>query len=467
MANMDDDILSDADVTEAQREYEAMVNNSLRILNNSRKYTPEERRKAALFLGDSGEATAITSLVKVYQRDRKNKDVQKAAAYALGQFKALDKAIKRKQGESVTEALQRPENAHIAQLLTDIVLNGKRGRRAPRRLLIGLNVILTVTLAIAAVLLLFLPERVIDPNAKYMERLATLSGSPEQLEVAYLGMLVDDLTADANGLQLELLKPAPDCAFAFREPAPYAPRISLSNTAPEIVALAAGYGGMFTRWQAVRAAFQRDCAQNNNSLPSASVSALTSQLADLTDDLPALAEQVAAARASADALAAFAEVTAQFIATLDAVATAQASITPTLTPTPTATPGIPPDDLNRTLSELYSLLDTAQDATRRLDQLWTTVRETGSNQGCTTARPPIPADYSLPAGYGEFLPELQTAVDLINAGLNLTRGGWDTFFNACGNATLANNIDLGLSTATTAANSYAAARDILNGLSAR
>ena len=78
----------------------------------------------------SGAPKAITALRKIY-RDEKDENIKEAAEYAArASFKALDRAIKRKsKTETVGQALERPENAHIVQLLEDITINRAFGKR--------------------------------------------------------------------------------------------------------------------------------------------------------------------------------------------------------------------------------------------------------------------------------------------------------------------------------------------------
>lgn len=126
-------------------DFRALVEYHIAVLS-SVKNNPKLRVESALWLGESGEIDAIRPLIAVYKRDKKNPKVQKAAAYALGMFKALDSAIYREPGEMIEDALDRPENADIIQALTDIAVLDKRGARSGGRRWLRMMFILLVIL---------------------------------------------------------------------------------------------------------------------------------------------------------------------------------------------------------------------------------------------------------------------------------------------------------------------------------
>lgn len=74
------------------------------------------RRKAAEWLGESGEPSAISRLRQVYETDPDAK-VRETAEYSLGMFRALETALDGDEAESVMETLE------------DIVVRNKMGHR--------------------------------------------------------------------------------------------------------------------------------------------------------------------------------------------------------------------------------------------------------------------------------------------------------------------------------------------------
>jgi len=160
----------------------------------SAKNTVRVRVESALWLGESGEIDAIRPLIMVYKRDKKNPKVQKAAKYALGMFKSLEAAIQREPNETIEDALERPENAHIMETLHDIALFDRRGSRKGGGGLLRWMIILVVTFIALMVAYLMLPESAltqaftpptptntptIDPNAPTPTLTFTPSLTPE------------------------------------------------------------------------------------------------------------------------------------------------------------------------------------------------------------------------------------------------------------------------------------------------
>lgn len=161
MADFDDldllDEMGDAgagdDLDRKIAEFDARVNQRMKVMSNPKRPL-NERIAAAQWLGECGEPKAIRALIQVYKKEPKNAPLREAVVYALGQFKALDEAIQRNHGESVTEALGNPENALILELINNITLEGTFGERkkiAPAllsRVRLGLVVLLIGLIAV-------------------------------------------------------------------------------------------------------------------------------------------------------------------------------------------------------------------------------------------------------------------------------------------------------------------------------
>lgn len=121
--------------------FEAEVKAKIKQLNSK---DPDARRKAAVWLGEAGDPTAITALVTAYRSDSDPR-VKEAARYSLGMFRALESALD-----------EDPDGT--MKLLEDIALRGRMGRRrrwSTRglvKLMIGLLLSALAVLALAFVL---------------------------------------------------------------------------------------------------------------------------------------------------------------------------------------------------------------------------------------------------------------------------------------------------------------------------
>lgn len=142
-------------------EFEAEIDQNIAIVL-SNKSPAKQRAEAARWLGESGETKAISPLVQVFKEDKSGK-VRKAARYALGQFKALDRAIERRPDQLIEDALFQPENRDVLDLLTGVALNDQRGKRpGSRGLLLGTG-ILAIILSLLIMLVIYLPPGQLVP----------------------------------------------------------------------------------------------------------------------------------------------------------------------------------------------------------------------------------------------------------------------------------------------------------------
>lgn len=113
--------------------FEERMGKFMRALR-SPKLAMDKRIKAAEVLGESGHIKAIPVLRSVYQAEKKkgrngDRDLMRATEYALGQFKALEMLIEREPSETYMEALGKEENEMVIDLLRDIALNNKKGKK--------------------------------------------------------------------------------------------------------------------------------------------------------------------------------------------------------------------------------------------------------------------------------------------------------------------------------------------------
>lgn len=445
-----DDIDDDAgfggtqDIQQALEDFDVEVQRQIKILRSNKKFSSSERAEAARWLGESGSWQAIPSLVMIYQKDKKNKEVQNAAKYALGQFKALDKAIKRKKGAPVAPALEDPKNQKIYEQLIDIAVNDKRGKklRVPTTVLWVLTLILLISFGVFAYLG-YTTYNENEANRKYAAQFAELTGTPEQVAVAELQILISDARDDARSIRQQL-NGSLDCDATYNSPIDYELDEAIAGSSPEIADLATQYNAANEQLRQTRSAVDTACA-NDNQFDSetllADIGVTIEELNSVRDAANELSAEIdTGLQEEADAATA----TANAQATENAVATAEASITPTLTLTLTPTPGIPPEALRTEVNILYRIVSDSSDAISVLRTYWENVRDTGETIGCSRPVELIPEDHELPENYGIWNTDLQNAAELTNGSLALVRDSWEQFTTACTEGTLSESVDVGL-----------------------
>ena len=123
--------------------FEESVRDNIKLLSSK---DPKTRMKAAAWLGEAGDPTAITMLMRVYKDDPDPK-VRDAAQYSLGMFRKLEQELKK------------PDQSKVQKLLEDVAVEGKMGRRLPIpvRSLVKLEIGLIISAILVAVLALFVP----------------------------------------------------------------------------------------------------------------------------------------------------------------------------------------------------------------------------------------------------------------------------------------------------------------------
>jgi len=123
--------------------FEESVRDNIKLLSSK---DAKSRMKAAAWLGEAGDPTAITMLKQVYKDDPDPK-VRDTAQYSLGMFRKLE------------EALKQPDQSKVQKLLEDVAVRGKLGRRLPVsvRSLVKLEIGMLISAVLLVVLALFVP----------------------------------------------------------------------------------------------------------------------------------------------------------------------------------------------------------------------------------------------------------------------------------------------------------------------
>jgi hypothetical protein len=459
------------DISDKIAKFNSDVEKNMRVLL-SRKADWRKRREAAFWLGESGAPKAITALRTIYLGER-DKRVKEAATYALGQFKALDRAIRRDKSETVGEALQRKENARIVRLLEDITLRGRRGRRllVPASALVRLQMVLVVTFVVLAVVNAFVlltggerdglgalplsPTRVagLAPEAEMaLDTLATLRRNVH--EINRTGTILQaQYSAVIDGGEL-------GCELIFIAVPPYTVPGQVEARYPNISILANRVNVAAAGLQTGLDIREQSCQEGRAPLQEETERA-TSELGQALAALPDLEAAVSSAEGSIN-----------IVAPTEVVETEEAEeedlITPTDVPEPTPEPTatVAPETVNihvRAMVNIISNVNARQGANTTLAQYWDDIRQAGRTEGCRQPQPQIPDNYPpIPADVLAAVPELGNAADQINIALDLLRNqGWPLFTSACANNTLAENLATGLLITETTGSAFNVANQIL------
>jgi hypothetical protein len=170
---------------EAQLEaFEAEVREKIKQLSAKDSRT---RAKAAAWLGEAGDPTAITMLAQTYKNDA-DASVRDAAAYSLGMFRALEQELDN-------------DSARVEQLLRDVAA-GKMGRRVPLRartmgkVALGMIVAAALVAALAFILPPFLrPLAPATPSGDTVSTDSTTTDASTAPSDAPTGVIGDVTTA--------------------------------------------------------------------------------------------------------------------------------------------------------------------------------------------------------------------------------------------------------------------------------
>jgi hypothetical protein len=406
-----------------------MIDEMIQKLTSS---DPAERKAAALYLGEAAAGDAVETLVDVYENDE-DRGVRKAAAYALGMFRAVDRDIGRGQKDRVIKLLDQVENA------------GRIGKRADRASLFSSVILLLVLAVILLALNVFLPGYI--QESELLVRVGAITPTPDTRRwfAFQIDDQIDKLRADALTLQAQFNAVssggAVDCTAFFNNP----PQLVVESSSGELQTFGLALNEVGTDLRSSRARFDNACSTDG--------AALT--LEDVAPFAPTLNDAIA----QLDTIAAQFEPFRSFI--------------PTVTPPPTATrdPNITPSptiavaDPLRHLTPLYDTVDRMirpNGGASLLEQYWLDVIRTGSTDGCRGSVPNLPDPYQLPPVDAEAAPELAQAVDLINTALVASATGWTDFVLACNTGRPINSATAGINNIQAAIRAFQAALPLLD-----
>jgi HEAT repeat protein len=393
--------------------FEALVKQKIKLLAAKDAKT---RRKAAEWLGEAGDPTAITFLAQAYKNDS-DMEVREKASYALGMFRKLE-----------TE-LDGPNGEKVVKLLQDIALKGKMGGR-PRiatRNMVKIELGLLLSAILVAVLSFVLPS-----------------------------VLPNDLIPSNPGQNVTQQQPT-------SQPASDKDRtILLSEIRQTWVSLAGDGGALLTQFQAAQSSTPLNCATSlthpaayNLSSNNRSEYGDIGELVDMVNNAQSVLSSADSAFTQAcnsggtiSAEAAGQQATAlqtvmnaipeigQKLAAAESQSAQQATSAPTETvvsqPTAESATTL---NIRTDLLSLQTIIDnmTAPDGPNsKLDVYWKESQGPAGTAGCNNQvlASAIPPDYVLSAD-GQAVPDLVLAGGLVNTGLSAVRQGRDLFASAC------------------------------------
>jgi hypothetical protein len=445
-------------------QFDAEVTEKMKVLR-SRKADIQRRVDAAYWLGESGAPKAIMALQQVY-RQEKNRQIRSAAEYSLGMFKALDLAIARRPGETVQEALERDANIPVRELLEDITIKGRRGRRKriPTSLLVRLQLLLVFTLIVLAALnFLSLNE---DTEGGGRAR----TGIPARDALIDLRDQIDLIQADAQALLTQFDLAASDqpldCAVVLNRPEPYTIAPDVDATHPNIGVLSRRVDEQRVFLAGAQDTFDAAC-ESGTTPDTATIEQAVNDLTGVINILPGMVAQIDLTDEALAAITPTPEPTDELAEVVTEEVTTEEAGPPTETPEPTLDPLLV-NDAVRDMIRLLNGVEDSRGALGRLTQYWEDVAATGATGGCLQVPSVIPDPYELDPAVAEAYPELQTAIVQINdIGLTLLGQGWDRFITACAAEMLTEELPTGQAIVQNVADAFTSARAILNSVSAR
>ncbi|MBK8023606.1 MAG: HEAT repeat domain-containing protein [Chloroflexi bacterium] len=417
-----------------------------------------KRRDAAYFMGEVAYEDSIPTLVELYQND-KNPGVRRAAAYALGQFRAVEVAMGRGEEATVMALLRGVENA------------GELGRRAPTGARVRLILSLILSLVFMAVLFLFQNE---------LSGMALGGSTDRSALLADVRGYFSRVRDDTQTLQTEYLNVLASqqlgCVSFFNAMAPYTLDRRDAAAYRDITAVVADINQVNNLIQEARRPYDEACAGDTASFGPQQANEVYRTLIPIFESNSGLLARIEVALTAAEANTT--PPTTVPPTAIPPTAVPPTSIPPTSAQAEAATqdssaqaaPTQPPPattiDTEAILPPLYNIVDAmigTRGSATLLVQYWEDVGNTGETAGCSIPTvPDTPEEVNIDPSDLSASPELARAVDLINSGLTAIRDGWVDFQFACNSRNLMGELPSKLATARAAQSAFGAARTLLD-----
>ncbi len=422
-----------------------------------------DRRQAAYFLGEAAAADAVPDLIELYQKD-KDASVRAAAAYSLGMFKAIDRALADGGEQQVT------------QLLHQIEDDGELGSRAHTGRSIKIFVGLLLSLAVILVVYFGFQAKI---KARLFGSTHTRAAVVTDLRHSF-----DMVNNDTRTLQGELInvisnQPLGCVAFFNNAPSYHADPVD-AEVFPDLAALGSRLSDIQTSLAEAKARYDAACnngaafgvteARDTFTMLTPALQNLVPLQADLAQaeaSVPANGTNGGAVPVTAPTNVPAAPTNAPAAADTPSAPTPVGSLQPGVELQPTTPPVVGSNvDPKTQLAALYNLVDDVtapRGASTLLLQYWTDVKNSGSTTGCDIGSfPPVPNTIFIPEEYLQGSTNLRNAVQLINNGLAALRDGWKNFQTSCSQRSLTTDAPAGLANASVVANSFEAAKTLLD-----
>lgn len=218
------------------------------------------RMKAAAWLGEAGDPTAITMLKQVYKDDPDPK-VRDTAKYSLGMFRKLE------------EELKKPDQSKVHKLLEDVAVHGKMGRRSivQTRSLVKLEIGMLISAILVAVLAMVVPpifrqsvNQVIEQNANPAPTVPAVANKDRATVVAELQSTLTLVTTNTTKLQTQYQgmlggAGALDCKQFFDTLTPVALSPDNARDFADLATLATDINNLEAGLRSAKATFDRVC----------------------------------------------------------------------------------------------------------------------------------------------------------------------------------------------------------------
>ncbi|MCA9902594.1 MAG: HEAT repeat domain-containing protein [Anaerolineae bacterium] len=394
-------------------------------MSKLRSDSPAERREAALYMGEAAVSEAVNDLIDLYETDDDRK-VRRAAAYALGQFKAIDVELSKGQHTKVEALLKRVE------------FQGKLGKRAAVGAAVQVSVILLVLLLLLLAANLFAPqlrERLNDArqivegvNEPRRDR-DTLIADAE----TYFISLRTDVETLVGEYQRVMGGDNVSCEQEFGNQTAYKINPADASENPDLREVFSSLNTVRESLQTSAQSYAQTCA-DGATLDVASVGELMRPLVELNANLTEIETSLSAAGGD---------------------------VAPT--PIPTSEP-VGSEIVRAHLPSLHAILEQVtaiNGAAVQLVAYWGEAANTNATGGCDAPRPPIPDNYTLSTEDTALSNNLTQAVNQINAGLDAVRNGWNQLESSCQGNTIGAQARAGLINASAASDSFELARQLL------
>jgi hypothetical protein len=262
--------------------FEAKVRSHIKLLSAT---DAGKRRKAAIWLGEAGDPSAIRKLRSLYENDPDAK-VRRAAADSLAMFRALE------------QGMHREDNESVYQLLEDIALRGKMGKRVAipvatlSRVLFGLLISLLILLVFNFVVWPRFGPQLDTILAPASSAPAENSAAPDRaIVIEALNSRIATLRQDAQTLQSIYLNPASlNCTASFNNPGPYA-----ADSVPGLSDIATRLNGEILNLATAKSTFTQACAGGESALNESQVAGPLGTLDSLLTSLDSIEADLMAA----------------------------------------------------------------------------------------------------------------------------------------------------------------------------